>query len=122
MRRHLEHVQKLVAAVLRSPGATDARLRQAITARAAEAGGGMPVPGAVSGTPEDIPPELDQLLEKIAQHAYQVTEDDLDALRRAGYSEDALFEITVSGALGAGQSRLERGLAALHPGEGGGEK
>lgn len=119
MRRHLAHVQKLVAAVLRSPGATDARLRQAITARAAETGGGMPVPGAARG---DIPPELAPLLEKIARHAHQVTEADLDALRRAGYSEDALFEITVSGALGAGQSRLERGLAALHPGEGGGEK
>jgi hypothetical protein len=117
MRRHLQHVQKLVAAVLRSPGATDPRLRQAVTARAAEAGGGMPVPGAAPGVPEDIPPELAPLLDKIARHAHQVTEDDLDTLRRAGYSEDALFEITVSGALGAGQSRLERGLTALRGGE-----
>jgi hypothetical protein len=34
-------------------------------------------------------------------------------LRRAGYSEDAIFEITVSAALGAGMIRLERGLAAM---------
>lgn len=110
MRRHIRYVQSLVEAVLRSPGATDPRLRQAVAARAAEAGGGPPAGG-------EVPPELAPLVEKIARHAYQVTEEDLDALRRAGYSEDALFEITVSGALGAGQARLERGLAALRGGE-----
>jgi alkylhydroperoxidase/carboxymuconolactone decarboxylase family protein YurZ len=35
------------------------------------------------------------------------------ALRAAGYSEDAIFEIVASVAVGAGLGRLERGLAAL---------
>lgn len=114
MRRHIEHVQRLIESVLRSSGATDPRLRQAVAARTAEAGGGPPAAGPASG---EIPPELAPLVEKIARHAYRVTEEELDALRRAGYSEDALFEIAVSGALGAGQVRLERGLAALRPGD-----
>jgi len=49
----------------------------------------------------------------VARHAYKLTDDDLTALRRAGSSEDAIFEITVSSALGAALDRLERGLAAL---------
>ena len=49
----------------------------------------------------------------MARHAYKLTDDDLNALRRAGSSEDAIFEITVSAALGAALDRLERGLAAL---------
>ena len=39
--------------------------------------------------------------------------DLLAALQRAGSSEDAIFEITVSAALGAALGRLERGLTAL---------
>jgi hypothetical protein len=35
------------------------------------------------------------------------------ALRRAGYSEDAIFETAISAAIGGGLARLERGLAAL---------
>jgi hypothetical protein len=38
------------------------------------------------------------------------------SLRRAGYSEDAIFEITSSAALGAALGRLERGMAALQGG------
>jgi alkylhydroperoxidase/carboxymuconolactone decarboxylase family protein YurZ len=37
----------------------------------------------------------------------------IEALRNAGYSEEAIFEMTLSAAIGAGQARLERGLAAL---------
>ena len=42
-----------------------------------------------------------------------MTDADMDALRKAGYSEDAIFDITASAAVGAGLGRLERGLAAL---------
>src|SRR2546421_227979 len=45
--------------------------------------------------------------------AYTATDEDLAALQRAGHSDDALFEVTVSAALGAALARLERGLAAL---------
>ncbi len=41
---------------------------------------------------------------------------DADARRllEAGYSEDAIFELTVAAALGAAGERLEAGMRALH--------
>ena len=60
-----------------------------------------------------IPPELETYIEKVTLHAYKVTDEDIAKLKALGYSEDELFEITISAALGAGRSRLEFGLAAL---------
>lgn len=62
---------------------------------------------------EDLPPGLASYVDKVAQHAYKVTDEDVVALQRAGNSDDTLFELTVSAALGAALLRLERGLAAL---------
>lgn len=64
-------------------------------------------------TGRDVPPELERYAEKVARHAYRVTERDLDALRSAGYDEDAIFEITVAVALGVGLHRRDTGLAAV---------
>jgi hypothetical protein len=50
---------------------------------------------------------------KVARNAYKVTDEDIEFLKSQGYSEDALFEITLSAALGAGMVRLDSGLAAL---------
>jgi alkylhydroperoxidase family enzyme len=60
-----------------------------------------------------VPEELTRYVDKVAKHAYKVTDADVEALHLAGYSEDAIFEITLSAALGAGLARLERGLEAL---------
>jgi alkylhydroperoxidase family enzyme len=60
-----------------------------------------------------VPEELIRYVDKVTKHAYKVTDADVEALRHAGYSEDAIFEITLSAALGAGLARLERGLEAL---------
>jgi alkylhydroperoxidase family enzyme len=48
-----------------------------------------------------------------ARHAYKVVDADIDRLRDAGYTEDAIFELTLAAALGAAQARLEAGLAAM---------
>ena len=58
------------------------------------------------------PPELAALVQKIRDHAYRVTDADLDALRRQ-FSEDQLFELIVAAALGAAEHRLQRALAVL---------
>jgi hypothetical protein len=42
-----------------------------------------------------------------------VTDEDMARLKALGYTEDDLFEITLSAALGAGRTRLECGLVAL---------
>ena len=40
-------------------------------------------------------------------------DEDVEALRQAGYSEDQIFELTVSAALGAGFRRLKSALDIL---------
>jgi alkylhydroperoxidase family enzyme len=59
------------------------------------------------------PPGLTAYLDKVRRNAYAVTDDDIRALKDAGYSEDAIFEETVSVAVAAGLERLEAGLKVL---------
>jgi len=67
-----------------------------------------------SAQPErPVPPELASYLEKVRLHAYKVTDGDVQALKDAGFSEDQIFEHTVSVAVAAGLERLEAGLGAL---------
>jgi alkylhydroperoxidase family enzyme len=58
-------------------------------------------------------PELTSYLEKVRLYAYKVTDGDVQALKDAGFSEDQIFEQTVSVAVAAGLERLEAGLGAL---------
>jgi alkylhydroperoxidase family enzyme len=100
-------VQRLNQAILYGHGVTQPALRQAVESGAATLGGRSSKQGS------EAPAALTQYIEKVARHAYKVTDADIEALQQAGYSEDAIFEITVSAALGAAMGRLERGLAAL---------
>ena len=56
---------------------------------------------------------LGSYVKKVAEHAYLVTDDDIAELHRADYSDDQIFEATVSAAVGAGVLRLECVLRAL---------
>ena len=80
-------------AVVDGPGSTDTTIRRQVA----------------SGQP---PPELAVLVQKIRDHAYRVTDADVDALR-GRYSEDQLFELIVAAALGAAEDRLKAAMAAL---------
>jgi len=59
------------------------------------------------------PPEFAAYLAKVRDEAYKVTDTDVQALKDAGYSDDEIFEQTVSAAVAAGLHRLDRGLACL---------
>jgi alkylhydroperoxidase family enzyme len=59
------------------------------------------------------PPEFATYLEKVRLHAYKVTDRDVQALKDKGFSEDEIFEQTVSTAVAAGLERLDAGLGAL---------
>ena len=59
------------------------------------------------------PPEFDRYLEKVRREAYTITDADVQALKDAGFSDDEIFEQTVSAAVAAGLDRLDRGLACL---------
>jgi alkylhydroperoxidase family enzyme len=61
----------------------------------------------------EAPPDFAAYLDKVRRNAYKVTDADIQALRDAGYSEDAVFEQTVSVAVAAGLERLEAGLEVL---------
>jgi hypothetical protein len=101
-----ETVQRLVEATLRSEAQTSTSLRQAVADRAATLAG-------QTRAPDDLPAALVGYVDKVAQHAYKITDEDITALREAGYSEDELFELTVATALGASLARFEQGLSAL---------
>jgi alkylhydroperoxidase family enzyme len=98
--------ERLSDAVLRTPGDVDPELRAAVEAYAGALCGR-------EGAAPELPAELRPYVEKVAKHAYTVVDADVDRLREAGYSEDAIFELTLAAALGAARSRLEAGLAAM---------
>jgi hypothetical protein len=101
--------QRMIESVLTTPGDSPPHLRQVVEAQAAALGGSAQEILDVAA----VPSELTMYIDKVARNAYKVTEADIDRLRDSGYSEDAIFEITLSAALGAGMGRLERGLTAL---------
>lgn len=100
---HAEQWRRLEEALLRRPGRLDIGVRQAL------ASGG------------EVPQALAPYAEKVARYAYRVTDADVQALLAAGYSQDQIFEATLSVALGAAQARLRAGLDALSPGQPAGE-
>jgi alkylhydroperoxidase/carboxymuconolactone decarboxylase family protein YurZ len=53
------------------------------------------------------------LIEKVANHAYRVTDEDVAAVRAAGLSEDQIFEIVVCAAVGQASRQYAGALAAL---------
>jgi hypothetical protein len=108
--RYAALTKRLVDCVLAAPGHTASELRRAILARAARLGGRRDP----ADQPRDgVPAPLAGYVDKVALHAYKVTDQDLTALQQAGNSDDVVFEVTVSAALGAALGRLERGLSAL---------
>ena len=59
------------------------------------------------------PPDFAPYLDKVRRNAYEIMDEDIQALKDAGYSEDVIFEQTVSVAVAAGLERLEAGLEVL---------
>jgi alkylhydroperoxidase family enzyme len=56
---------------------------------------------------------LRTLTDKVAKHAYRVTDDDIAAARSSGVTEDQIFELAVSAAVGQATRQYETALAAL---------
>ena len=96
--RYTDAVTRTTHAVLESSGVTPPELRWA----------------AFHRRMDELAPDLRAYVDKVAKHAYRITDEDVEALQRAGHSEDVIFEITAAAALGAAILRLERGLIVLH--------
>jgi alkylhydroperoxidase family enzyme len=86
---------RIVTAVLEGDGVTPRAARRA----------------AYAGRAHD--PAVARYLECVRRHAYRVTDADVDRLRAAGLDDDAIFELTIAAAIGAGIERLRAGLSLL---------
>jgi hypothetical protein len=60
-----------------------------------------------------VPAAAGGYLEKVRQGAFRVTDGDVVGLQAEGLSEDEIFELTVSTAVGVGLERLNAGLRVL---------
>jgi len=59
------------------------------------------------------PPAMQPYLEKVRTGAFAVTDEDVDALKRAGVAEDEIFEATVAVAIREGLRRLDTALEVI---------
>src|SRR5712691_11206029 len=97
-------LEDLLRAVLTSPGDSELAVRRA----AFDAGAHPDRPAAA-----ELPAALAPLVEKVARHAYRITDREVHSLADAGWSEDALLEVILAAAAGAGVACLERGLVIV---------
>ena len=92
------NLKKLLTTLFEGAGTLATNLRRTISTHAGVLSGQAP--------PEDLPLELARYTEKVARRAYQITNEDIAALQASGYSEDQIFEATISAAVGASLARL----------------
>jgi hypothetical protein len=100
--------ERMLAALANHPGALDLPLRRAIQQRAS-------VLGPASSDHDELPEPLRAYVDKVARHAYKVTDEDIEGLQRS-YSTRQIYEATVAAAVGASLARREAALALLHKG------
>jgi alkylhydroperoxidase family enzyme len=61
----------------------------------------------------NVPAAAAALVDKIVHAAWTISDEDIDAARAGGLSEDEIFEITVCAAYGQATRQLDAALAAL---------
>ncbi|HEU5244391.1 MAG TPA: hypothetical protein VFU33_08315 [Gaiellaceae bacterium] len=57
--------------------------------------------------------EMSNYLAKVRERAYAVTDQDVEALKEVGVSEDEIFEQTVAVAIAEGLRRLDRAAEVI---------
>jgi hypothetical protein len=98
---------------------TDIRhLRRALTSRLLGSGGVAPVTLRQAAFEAYLPAlgsseALSGLVEKVAYHSGEVTDEDFAAVCATGLSEDEIFEVVVCAAAGQANRQYDSALAAL---------
>lgn len=87
--------------MLEAPGVTSPALRAACEAYTARLRGG-------TRPALELPEAIGPYLEKLALHAYRIVDTDIELLREQGHEDEAIFEITLTAAMGASIVGLER--------------
>ncbi len=62
---------------------------------------------------DSAPAEMAPYLDKVRDRAHAVVDSDIEALKEAGFSEDAIFEHTVAVAIAEGLRRLDRAAEVI---------
>ena len=88
--------------------------RQALVQRILE-GGGEASPQQRRGAYDNagLAEPLRALIDKVAKSAHAITDEEVDAVKAAGLSEDQIFELVVCAAIGEATRQYESALAAL---------
>lgn len=87
--------------------------RRALIARVVDGKGEAPTEQRRAAFAGTGPAAAAPLIEKVRKHAYKVTDEDIAAVKTAGFTEDQIFELVVCAAVGQANSQLETALAAL---------
>jgi len=98
----------LVDRLTHTRGETPQALRQLVQQRAAAHSCRS---AAASGN--GLTPLIEAYVDRVALYAYRVTDRDIEILRAAGCSEDAIFELTLCAAVGAAIGRMGQAAAAI---------
>jgi alkylhydroperoxidase family enzyme len=90
------------------------RAREALTRRILEGEGQAP-PSRRRAAFDNrgLAEPLAGLVDRVARHAWQVTDEDIAAALASGLSEDQVFELVVCAAVGAATRQYESARAAL---------
>ncbi|MEM7130042.1 MAG: hypothetical protein AAF702_27175 [Chloroflexota bacterium] len=101
-----KHIDQTVQAFQGVDGDTVQRLRQDVITYASS---------RFSNSQSDIevPADLVAYLDKVALQAYKITDADVESLQAKGYSDDAIFELTVGASLGVGVATWQEGIQAI---------
>lgn len=68
---------------------------------------------AVAASTPPAPGAMTMYLESVRTRAYTITNDDVEALKAEGVTEDEIFEQTVAAAISEGLRRLDAAQAVL---------
>lgn len=101
-----EGLADLVSAVLGESGSSPAGTRRA----ALEFAERLSVSDEM---PSLLPPAVGSFVAKVARDPHSVGNDDFEALRRSGLSEEEVFEIIAATSVGTGLRRWNAGMGAL---------
>lgn len=63
--------------------------------------------GVDRGRSPDLPDALMNYLKKLSRYAYRITDDDLEALKAIGFTNDKIYEITLVGSVSAAMVGLD---------------
>src|SRR5262245_39420843 len=96
--------------------------RRALLTRILEGGGSAPLAQRRAAFDnEGLSEPLSTLIDKVARHAYKVTDEDIAAASQSGLTEDQIFEIVACAAIGQATRQYATAVAALEAATGEGK-